>query len=194
MAAITKQRKTAETDITLTLDIAGGSADVRTGVGFFDHMLTALAVHAGYGLCVQAAGDLHVDAHHTVEDVGIVLGEALAESTGDKSSIARYGSFYIPMDEALAFACVDFSGRAYLQYEAQLKQEKTGDFDTCLAVEFFRALANRAGLTLHIRCLYGENAHHQLEAMFKAVGHAFAQATAPRVGGVLSTKGMLEQS
>lgn len=192
MALIVKKRKTAETEIELALDICGGPVQVETGVGFFDHMLTAFAVHAGYGLTIRCRGDLHVDAHHTVEDVGIVLGQALAESVGDKSAIARYGSFYIPMDEALAFVCVDISGRAYLHYEADLKQEKTGDFDTCLAVEFFRALANHAGLTLHVRCLYGENAHHQLEAMFKAAGHALAQATAPRQGGVLSTKGSLE--
>ena len=192
MAAVHIQRKTGETEIDLTLDLRGGDVRIDTGVGFFDHMLTAFAVHAGYGLSVQAKGDLHVDAHHTVEDVGIVLGQALAQSVGDKTAIARYGSFYIPMDEALAFACVDISGRAFLHYEAQLKQEKTGEFDTCLAVEFFRALANQGGLTLHLRCLYGENAHHQLEAMFKAAGHALALATAERPGGILSTKGMLE--
>lgn len=192
MAAVRIQRETKETQIELALDRSGGEVLVQTGVGFFDHMLTAFAVHAGYGLMLRAKGDLQVDAHHTVEDVGIVLGQALAQSVGDKSAIARYGSFYLPMDEALAFVCVDFSGRAFLHYEADLRQEKTGDFDTCLAVEFFRALANHAGLTLHVRCLYGDNAHHQLEAMFKAAGHALAIATAERTGGVLSTKGMLE--
>ncbi len=184
-------RKTLETDITLTLCLDGGETSVDTGIGFFDHMLTALARHSGFGLTVACAGDLNVDGHHTVEDVGIVLGRALAEALGDKGGIVRYGSAYIPMDEALAFAVVDVSGRPFLRYEAEMHQERCGDYDTCLTEEFFRAFSMNAGITLHINALYGSNAHHITEAIFKAAAHALRAACTPSDGGTLSTKGCL---
>lgn len=184
-------RKTKETDITLSLNLDGGESDIRTGVGFFDHMLTAFAVHSGFGLQVKCIGDLEVDAHHTVEDVGIVLGKALAQALGDKGGIARYGSMYIPMDEALAFSCVDVSGRAYLVFDANFPQERTGDFDACLCLEFFRALCYNAAITLHIKAEYGLNTHHMIEAIFKAVAHSMAIACTPKGEGVLSSKGSL---
>ncbi len=185
-------RKTKETDISLSLCLDGGEVAVKTGIGFFDHMLTAFAMHGGYGLTLTVEGDLNVDCHHTVEDTGIALGQAFAQALGDKSGICRYGSFYIPMDEALAFCASDFSGRGFLVFQATFAQERVGAFDTCMTEEFFRALANHAGLTLHINVPYGSNSHHQIEAVFKAVGHALAQATAKNASGaVLSTKGML---
>lgn len=185
-------RKTKETDISLSLCLDGGEVAVKTGIGFFDHMLTAFAMHGGYGLTLTVEGDLDVDCHHTVEDTGIALGQAFAQALGDKSGICRYGSFYIPMDEALAFCASDFSGRGFLVFQATFTQEHVGAFDTCMTEEFFRALANHAGLTLHINVPYGSNSHHQIEAVFKAVGHALAQATAKNASGaVLSTKGML---
>lgn len=183
-------RTTRETDIDLSICLDGGAVQVETGIGFFDHMLQAFAVHAGFGLTVCCKGDLQVDGHHTVEDVGIVLGDAIAKALGDRSGILRYGSFYVPMDEALAFCALDVSGRPYLVYDARFPQERAGDYDTCLTVEFFRAVVTRAGITLHIRCEYGQNAHHMIEAMFKAFGHALAVAVEKREG-VLSTKGTL---
>ncbi len=184
-------RCTRETDITVEVCLDGGRVEVSTGIGFFDHMLEAFAVHGGFGLTVQAKGDLQVDGHHTVEDTGIVLGKAFAEALGDKGGIARFGSFTVPMDEALAFAAVDVSGRPYLVYQAQIKEERVGAYDTCLTPEFFRAFATHAGLTLHLKAEYGENAHHILEALFKAAAHALRLAVAPKAG-TLSTKGALD--
>lgn len=186
------ERVTRETAIAATVSLDGGAVEIATGIGFFDHMLTAFAAHGHFGLTVQAKGDLQVDGHHTVEDTGIVLGRAFAEALGDKSGIARFGSFYVPMDEALAFAAVDVSGRPFLRYDATFPQERCGDYDTCLTAEFFRAFATHAGLTLHVRAEYGDNAHHMIEAMFKAVAHALEAAVTPREG-VLSTKGALDR-
>ena len=143
-------RKTKETDISVKLSLDGGEVSIDTGIGFFDHMLTALAVHGGFGLEITAKGDLNVDGHHTVEDVGIVLGTAFARALGDKSGIMRYGSAYIPMDEALGFCAVDVSARPYLVFIAKITNEKVGDFDTCLTEEFMRAFAFNAGITLHL--------------------------------------------
>ncbi len=185
-------RKTRETDITLSIDLDGkGNVSVDTGIGFFDHMLTALAVHCGIDLNVKCQGDLYVDAHHTVEDTGICLGKAFAQALGDKSGIARYGSAYVPMDEALAFCSLDISGRAFLVFNAQFSDDRIGQFDTCLTEEFFRAFAFNAGITLHIREEYGKNDHHICEAIFKAAAHALKKAIAVNGGAVLSTKGVL---
>ena len=186
-------RTTKETDISLSLCLDGGETDVMTGIGFFDHMLTAFSVHSGFGLSIRAEGDLLVDGHHTVEDTGIVLGQAFGQALGDKSGIARFGSFFVPMDESLCFASVDVSGRPFLVFDDTFPQEKVGDFDSCLAVEFFRAFAMNAGITLHLKVLYGENDHHKLEAMFKAFAKALSAATRQdaRIEGVLSTTGSL---
>ena len=185
-------RKTRETDIALSIDLDGkGNVSVDTGIGFFDHMLTALAVHCGIDLNVKCQGDLYVDAHHTVEDTGICLGKAFAQALGDKSGIARYGSAYVPMDEALAFCSLDISGRAFLVFNAQFSDDRIGQFDTCLTEEFFRAFAFNAGITLHIREEYGKNDHHICEAIYKAAAHALKQAIAVNGGAVLSTKGVL---
>ena len=185
-------RKTKETDIAVKLGLDGsGKVNIDTGIGFFDHMLTALGVHAGFDLDITVKGDLVVDGHHSVEDAGIALGQAFAKAIGDKAGIARYGSFYIPMDEALCFCSLDISGRPFLVYDAQLTNEKVGEFDTCLAEEFFRAFAFNAGMTLHIREEYGKNDHHIIEGMFKALAHALNEAVSLTGGGVLSTKGVL---
>ena len=144
-------RKTRETEITLSLDLDGGRADISTGVGFFDHMLTALAVHGGLGLTVKAQGDLEVDCHHTVEDTGIVLGQALGKALGDKAGLARYGHAFVPMDEALAFCAVDVSGRPFLVFEGEFPQERIGEYDSCMTEEFFRAVAMNSGITLHLQ-------------------------------------------
>lgn len=185
------QRKTKETEVSVSLSLDGGEVSVSTGIGFFDHMLNAFAVHGGFGLRVEAEGDLFVDCHHTVEDAGIVLGKAFAAALGDKSGIARYGSFFVPMDEALAFCAVDISGRPFLVFQADFPQERVGDFDTCMTEEFMRAFAVNAGITLHLRVEYGSNAHHEIEALFKAAAHALGIAAAKTGGGVLSTKGSL---
>lgn len=184
-------RQTRETSIDATICLDGGNVEVSTGIGFFDHMLEAFAVHGGFGMTVRAMGDWHVDGHHTVEDTGIVLGKALAQALGDKSSIARFGSFFVPMDEALAFAAVDVSGRPFLVLDAAFREERVGEFDTCLTLEFFRALAFNAGITLHMKVEYGSNAHHMIEALFKAAAHAIRLAVAP-AQGCLSTKGSLD--
>lgn len=185
-------RTTKETDISIKLDLDGtGKVNIDTGIGFFDHMLTALGVHAGFDLDVTVKGDLYVDGHHSVEDTGIALGQAFAKAIGDKAGIARYGSFYIPMDEALCFCSLDISGRPFLVYNAELTNEKVGEFDTCLAEEFFRAFAFNAGITLHIREEYGKNDHHVIEAMFKALAHALKEAVSVSGSAVLSTKGVL---
>lgn len=191
MRQATVTRATKETDISVTVSLDGGEVSVGTGIGFFDHMLTAFGVHSGFGLRVEARGDLEVGAHHTVEDVGIVLGAAVRKALGDGSGVARYGSFFVPMDESLGFASLDISGRPFLVFNADFREEKIGDFDTCLCEEFFRAFAVNAGITLHLSCPYGANAHHMIEALFKAAAHAMGAAAAPTGGGVLSTKGVL---
>ena len=186
-------RKSKETDISVQLNLDGGEVSVQTGIGFFDHMLTAFAVHGGFGLTISCKGDLEVDCHHTVEDTGIVLGQAFQKALGDKAGITRYGSFFVPMDEALGFCAVDISGRPYLVFDARFPEERVGEFDTCMGAEFFRAFAFNAGLTLHLRAPYGENSHHMLEALFKAAGHALKIACRETAdGAVLSTKGMLD--
>lgn len=190
MRSVSKERETKETSIQLFLNLDGGEVRVASGVGFFDHMLTALAVHAGWGLTLNCEGDTWVDGHHSIEDIGIVLGQALGELI-DKGAIQRYGCAFIPMDEALCRAVVDVSGRPYLVYHAEVNAPMIGEYDTELSEEFFRAFAMNAGITLHIEALYGKNAHHIVEGVFKAVAHALAEALAPREGGVLSTKGVL---
>lgn len=193
MRTASVSRKSKETDISVQVNLDGGDVSVQTGIGFFDHMLTAFAVHGGFGLQLTCKGDLEVDCHHTVEDTGIVLGQAFLKALGDKAGIARYGSFFVPMDEALGFCAVDISGRPYLVFDARFSEERVGEFDTCMGAEFFRALAFNAGITLHLRAPYGENSHHMLEALFKAVGHALKIAAAKTAdGAVLSTKGMLD--
>lgn len=185
-------RKTKETDITLKLCLDGGEVKIDTGIGFFDHMLNSFATHGGFGLEISAKGDLEVDGHHTVEDVGIVLGKAFNEALGDKGSIERFGSFYVPMDEALAFASVDVSGRPFLVFDAEFPQAVCGDYDCSLTVEFMRALAYNAQITLHIKSVYGDNSHHITEAVFKAAAHALKAAVAQNNSGKpLSTKGGL---
>ena len=185
-------RKTAETEIYLTLDLDGAAeGGISTGVGFLDHMLTLFSRHAGFGLSVRCQGDTWVDGHHTVEDVGLALGEALKSALGDKRGIRRYGDIVLPMDEALVLCAVDLSGRPCLRYTAQIPRARVGDFDTELAREFMQALANSAGMALHIRQLDGENSHHIIEAMFKALGRALSQAAAVVGGDVPSTKGVL---
>jgi imidazoleglycerol-phosphate dehydratase len=194
MRRTTLRRKTGETDIIAVLVIDGsGVIDVSTGVPFFDHMLTALGRHASFNLTVEASGDIEVDAHHTVEDVGIVLGQALSAILEDKSGIARFGFAIMGMDEALVLSAVDVSGRGQCFYDVALPIEIIGTFDTSLAQEFFIALAREAGLTLHVRGLEGGNAHHVVEAAFKAVARALREAVAldERVRGVPSTKGAL---
>lgn len=186
------ERKTKETEIFVAVDLDGGNISIDTGIGFFDHMLTALAMHSGIALTVRAKGDLEVDCHHTVEDVGIVLGQALSKALGDKSGIKRYGSFFIPMDEALAFASIDISGRPFLVFNAEMPQAVVGGFDCCMTEEFFRAFAFNAGITLHIKCEYGSNSHHIIEAIFKTVAHSLACAVEKTDSGkTLSTKGVL---
>jgi len=186
-------RKTGETDISVGFEPYGnGMGTIGTGIGFFDHMLTAFKVHGGFDMEVDAKGDLAVDCHHTVEDVGIVLGRAIAGALGSKAGIARFGSAYVPMDEALAFACVDISARPFLVYDAPKMAPMIGGYDTEVTQEFFRSLAVNAGITLHIKVLYGENAHHMTEAVFKAAARAIAAAL-KKTGSsqVLSTKGVL---
>ena len=190
----TVERETRETKVRVTLDLDGaGIVAAETGVPFFDHMLEALGRHGLFDLAVRASGDLEIDAHHTVEDVGICIGQAIAEALGDKVGIARFGSAIVPMDEALALAAVDISGRGQPHYAVDVPIEFIGTFDTSLAKEFLVALTTNAGLTLHVRSLAGENAHHIIEASFKAVARALAAAVSldARVTGVPSTKGKL---
>jgi imidazoleglycerol-phosphate dehydratase len=191
----TVERKTKETDLRVRVDLDGtGEATVRTGIGFFDHMLEALARHALLDLTVEAAGDLHVDGHHTVEDTGIALGEAIAQALGDRRGIRRYADALVPLDEALVRAVVDVSGRPYLSYNVEIaKWQMLGDYDVFLTPEFFRALAQNAGLTVHMDLIRGDNPHHIVEAAFKAFARALDAATTldPRVRGVPSTKGVL---
>jgi len=188
------RRTTAETDIALSLELDGpGTLTGTSGIGFFDHMLALFARHGRMAIGLTCSGDLRVDGHHTVEDVGICLGKALAEALGEKRGIARYGVAHVPMDECLARAVVDLSGRAHCTIEAALAIERVGDLDVELAWEFFRALARSARLTLHLDLLRGGNAHHAVEACFKATARALAQACAldPAIEGVPSTKGLL---
>ena len=188
-------RTTKETDIELSIDLDGtGATDIDTGIGFFDHMLTAFGRHGLFDLSVRAEGDLEVDGHHTVEDVGIVAGQAFTRALGDKRGIRRFGSIALPMDEALILAAVDISGRGQLFWEADVPAVMVGAFDATLAKEFFIAFAANAGVTLHIRELAGENTHHVIEGMFKAVARAMRQAVEadPRMGDALpTTKGAL---
>lgn len=186
------KRETRETQIQLKLNVDGSGAFTgSSGIGFFDHMLTAFAVHGGFDISLKMQGDLEVDGHHSVEDVGIVLGQAFAQVL-DKSQIQRFGSFYVPMDEALAFCALDISGRPYLVFDASFSNQSVGAYDCCLTEEFFRAFAMNSGITLHIRLEYGSNDHHKIEAIFKAVAHALQQAAALRQGNILSSKGVLE--
>ena len=190
----TLKRTTKETDVEITLDLDGtGEANVGSGIGFFDHMLILFAKHGLFSLSVKAQGDLVIDGHHTVEDIGIVLGQALAKATGDKAGIRRYGHVYVPMDEALVLVVVDFSGRPFLAFDAELGQGRIGEFDVELTEEFLRAVAVNAGLTLHVKLLAGKNRHHIVEAIFKALGRALSLSLErdPRVQGVPSSKGML---
>lgn len=187
-------RKTSETDIQVTVDLdGGGTSEIHTGVGFFDHMLTHIAKHGLLALSVQASGDLHIDDHHTVEDVGIALGKALAAALGDRMGIVRVGNCAVPMDEALVFCAIDISGRGFLACDLVMPTPKLGDFTTELVPEFFRAVAVNAGWTVHLQQMAGANTHHIIEAAFKAFGRAMAQAVSrdPRVQGVPSTKGIL---
>ena len=187
-------RQTGETDIRLTLNLDGeGRWEIDTGVPFFDHMLSHVAMHALLDLDLTCRGDLEVDAHHTVEDVGIALGRALSEALGDRRGITRYGQSLLPMDEALALVALDFSGRGLLVCDAAMPGARVGAFDSELAPEFLRALAHNAGMTLHVRLLAAENTHHAIEAIFKGLGRALGQAVArdPRRTGVASTKGVL---
>ncbi len=187
-------RTTKETDIKLKLTIEGkGKSAITTGIPFMDHMLTLMAAHGFFDLTLDAKGDIEVDDHHTVEDVGIVLGEAFDKALGNRKGIKRYGRGLVPMDEALASAVIDFSNRPFLVYHVNLKRETTGRFDAQLVREFFRAFVNRSGATLHINLMYGENTHHMIEAMFKALGQALDEATTldKRITEVRSTKGIL---
>lgn len=189
-------RETSETAITVALGLDGeGRADIATGIGFLDHMLTALARHGLFDLEVQAKGDLHIDFHHTTEDVGIVIGQCLRQALGDKRGIRRYGAAVIPMDEALAEAAVDISGRPFLAWSVSFAQPKIGEMDTELFEEFFRALAFNAGITLHVTQKAGTNAHHVAEACFKALARALREAVEPdprAISAIPSTKGVLE--
>ncbi len=192
----TKKRSTAETQIELRLDLdGGGDQGASTGVGFLDHMLDLLARHGRLGLRVEASGDLETGAHHTVEDVGIVLGQALDEALGDRAGIRRYGSALVPMDESLAECAIDISGRPYCDYSADLPKTTISNFETELTEEFFRAVANSAKLTLHIVVREGTNAHHMIEAAFKAFARALRVAVSvdPEESGVPSTKGTLSE-
>ncbi len=193
MRKVRISRKTAETDITLTLDLDGsGTYDIQTGVGFFDHMLTAFARHGGFDLAVTCAGDTQVDDHHSVEDVGICLGDAFAQALGEMRGVTRYGHTILPMDEALILSAVDLSGRGMLCWDVSLLTEKVGSFDTELAKEFWLAFVRRANCTLHIRQLAGENSHHILEGVFKSAARTLKQAvTLTGSDEIPSTKGNL---
>ncbi|MBC1407415.1 imidazoleglycerol-phosphate dehydratase HisB [Listeria innocua] len=194
MRSANKTRITGETSIELSINLDSQTeSTISTGVGFLDHMLTLFAKHSRITLNVKADGDTYVDAHHTVEDVGITLGICLKEALSDKASINRYGSTYVPMDESLGFCALDLSGRSYLVFDAELTNPKLGDFDTELVEEFFQAVAFNAEMNLHLRVLYGKNTHHKIEALFKAFGRALREAIAinPEIKGVNSTKGVL---
>ena len=184
-------RKTKETDVQVRLDLSGGDLTIDTGIGFFDHMLHAMLFYAGFGGTVICRGDLHVDGHHSVEDTGIVLGTALKTALGDKIGIRRFAFAYVPMDESLEFCALDVSGRPYLVFDADMPQPMIGDYDSCLTLEFMRAFAMNAGLTLHLKCEYGINAHHITEGLYKALGLALKDAVKVESDQVTSTKGAL---
>jgi imidazoleglycerol-phosphate dehydratase len=188
------QRQTAETKIELSLDLDGaGKSEIATGIGFFDHMLTLLGKHSLIDLSIKAQGDLHVDAHHTVEDVGICFGKALSQALGDKAGIRRYGNAAVPMDETLVTSAVDLSGRAFLVWKVPLPPEMLGTFNAPLAEEFWRAASSAGTFNLHVICHHGQNSHHVVEGVFKATARALRQAVEadPRGGGIPSTKGVL---
>lgn len=187
-------RTTSETDIAVTLNLDGsGRSDIDTGIGFFDHMLRSFAKHGFFDLTVQVKGDLEVDCHHTIEDTGIVLGEAIKKAVGDKKGIRRYGSFALPMDETLVLTALDLSGRPYLCFDADFTVDRVGEFDTEMVREFFYAISYSCDMNLHIRQLAGQNNHHIIEAIFKSFAKALDEATGydPRIKDVLSTKGTL---
>lgn len=187
-------RETKETDIEASIELDGkGTANIQTGVGFFDHMLTLMARHGLFDITVRCRGDIEVDSHHTVEDVGICLGQAIKQAVGDKAGIKRYGTFYVPMDEALAMVSLDVSGRPYLVFDAEFAGTACGAFDTQLTEEFFRSVAMEGGLALHMKVLYGRNDHHKIEALFKAFARALDMATMMdgRFSDIPSTKGVL---
>ncbi len=185
------KRKTKETDIELSLSLEGGEVSVDTGIGFFDHMLTALFFYAGFGAKLTVKGDLHVDGHHTVEDTGIVIGLALKEALGDKKGIKRFASKFVPMDEALCLTALDISGRSFLVFDAPMPQEIIGGYDSCLTEEFMRAFSTAAAVTLHQKAMYGGNSHHITEALFKSLGLSLKSATKITGDTVTSTKGVL---
>ncbi|SFM37199.1 imidazoleglycerol-phosphate dehydratase [Gracilibacillus orientalis] len=195
MRTASKKRETLETQIEVSVNLDDpNEVSIETGVGFFDHMLEAFARHGRIGLVVNATGDLHIDSHHTVEDVGIVLGQLIKEALGDKNSINRFGSAYVPMDEALGFVALDISGRPFLVFDAEFSNEKLGNFDTELVQEFLQAFAFQSAITLHAKVLYGHNTHHKIEAIFKALGRALGEAIRINsdIKGVNSTKGLIE--
>jgi imidazoleglycerol-phosphate dehydratase len=187
-------RKTNETDISLTLTIDGnGKQDIATGIGFFDHMLSGFTRHGFFDLDLKVAGDLEVDCHHTIEDTGIVLGNAIREALGDKKGIKRFGSMILPMDETLVLCAIDLSGRSYFAFDAEFTTDRVGDMDTEMVREFFYAVSYSAGMNLHMKVLSGTNNHHIIEALFKAFGKALDDASSydPRITDILSTKGSL---
>lgn len=190
----TIERNTKETKIVLTIDLDGsGKADVHTGIGFFDHMLCSFAKHGFFDLTLRAEGDLHVDCHHTIEDVGIVLGQAIGQALGDKRSIRRYGNMILPMDETLVLCSMDLSGRPYLYFDLPFSVDRVGTFDTEMVREFFYAISYSCGMNLHLKWFHGTNNHHLIEAAFKAFARALDEAVSidERIDGVLSTKGTL---
>ena len=194
MRIATVNRTTKETDISVTINLDGtGNSEISTGIGFFDHMLEGFSKHGFFDLKCQVKGDLYVDGHHTVEDTGIVLGQAMAKAWGDKKGIRRYGSFILPMDDALALCAVDLCGRPYLNFACDFPRSQVGGLDTELVREFFYAVSYSAGMNLHLKMLDGQNTHHMIEAMFKAFAKALDMAVSPepRVTDVLSTKGSL---
>lgn len=187
-------RKTKETEIKIKINLDGsGFSSISTGVGFFDHMLNLFSFHSGIDLEVTCDGDLYIDDHHSIEDIGIALGWCLKDALGDKVGIKRYGTVYIPMDESLALVSLDLSGRSYLVFEAEFNRETIGDFSTEMVEEFFRALSFNAGITLHGKVLYGKNDHHKIEALFKAFGRALKEAISidTNIKGVPSSKGII---
>ncbi|MHC1694566.1 MAG: imidazoleglycerol-phosphate dehydratase HisB [Eubacteriales bacterium] len=186
-------RNTRETQINLYLETFSENPGFygSSGVGFFDHMLSSFCVHGSFRLELEMKGDLHVDAHHTVEDVGIVLGQAFEQTLGDKSGIARFGQSYVPMDESLALSCIDISGRAFLVFDADFLSQSIGGYDTQLTEEFFRALVYNMKSTLHMKLMYGKNDHHKTEALFKSAARSIREALTPTGGGILSSKGVL---
>ena len=193
MRSVSKSRETKETSISISLNLDGtGKSNIETGIGFFDHMLTLFVFHSGFDLDVKANGDLYVDDYHTIEDIGILLGNCLREALGDRKGINRYGNFMMPMDETLCNVTLDISGRPYLVYHCELTREKIGDYSCEMTEEFLRALAVQAGLTLHVNVLYGTNNHHMVEAIFKALGRALKEAVKITGTEIPSSKGVLE--